>query len=351
VEIIKASRKGKEFSDRHCVSETPSSGGSKIILRFINFEPWQSMHMQRNASSDTILYFVDGNAYALLRDGVMLVGPKEAVYVPKLSSYGILADENDLTVVAIHGPSPIIEQIPGVQFQCPECGLEAPLTTDTTNGEINMCPRCETMVKLTKGPERFLAEKTTEGTTRETTQDSGTLPESGIASFESGSSSEPTFTDPQTSSEQPHEQPQIDMTIINFEPWQSMPMQRNVSSDTMLYIVRGQGIAFVEDDEQSVKENEAIHIPTGSAYALLAADNHMIVMMAQGPIPVEISEVKGFEYFCPACGLETPVTTNTWNDCITVCPRCNIKLQLKKTEQGFLAEETTEKAPTQAEAQ
>ena len=345
MKIIKVSRKEGEFSDRHYVSETPSARG-KIALNLINFEPWQAMPMQRNAGSDTILYFIDGNAYALLRDGVMLVGPGEAVYVSKHSSYGILAGENDLTVMAIHG-SPVVrvELIPGMQFRCPECGLEAPLTTDTINGEINMCPRCETMVKLIKGPEGFLAEKTLGDETQGTMQEPGTGAGSGIG-LDSGSLSDPESADPQA----PVSEPQMDLTIINFEPWQAMPMQRNAGSDTMLYIVRGQGIAFVEDDEQSIRANEAIHIPAGSAYALLAADNRMVVMMAQGPIPVETSEIKGFEYFCPTCGLETPVTTNTEDGCITVCPRCNIKLRLEKTEQGFLAGKTMEKTPTEAEA-
>jgi glyoxylate utilization-related uncharacterized protein len=128
-------------------------------------------------------------------------------------------------------------------------------------------------------------------------------------------------------------------------------MHKNPDSDTLLYVVQGQGIMFIDNEEKSVDSNEAIYVPAGSLYAIMAADNPMTVMSVQGPVPVQSQDVEGLEYDCPICDLETPVTSNTFDGCVTVCPRCNVKLKLKKEGDKFKAEETTEKAPTEAEAQ
>jgi hypothetical protein len=81
----------------------------------------------------------------------------------------------------------------------------------------------------------------------------------------------------------------------------------------------------------------------------MAADNDMVVVSMQCPTPVEAEVFGNLGYNCPVCDLGTPVTTSTFDGCVTVCPRCNVKLKLTEEEDGFRAEETTEPAPTEAE--
>lgn len=322
----------EQFSDRQFYRENPMKT-DKIAFSLYDFEPWQALPMQRNPGSDTIMYFVDGDAFMLINDGVFAVSPGDAMYVPASATYGILAAENDLNVVAVQSPKPVkVEKAAGLVFRCPDCGLEAPLTTGTVDGDVNMCPRCETMVKLSKQPQSFRAEKTEEAPPEETE----------IVVETTTSATETEVIEPRAT---------MEFGVIDFQPWQALSMHQNPDSDTLLYVVQGQGILFVGDEEKSVDDNEAIYVPAGTAYGIMAADNPMTVMSVQGPVPVQSQDVSGLEYDCPICNLETPVTANTDDGCVTVCPRCNVKLKLRKEADRFKAEETTEPAPTEAEAQ
>lgn len=321
----------EEFRDRQFYRESPLKTG-KIAFSLYDFEPWQALQMQRSPDSDTILYFVDGEAYMLINDAVYSVGPGDAMYVPAGMTYGVLAGGNDLNVAAIKSPKPQqVQQENGLFFRCPDCDLEAPLTTGTENGDINMCPRCETMVKLTKEASGFKAEKTQESPPEET----GPVAETGQQA--PAGRGEPSA--------------RMEFGVLDFQPWQALPMRRHPDSDTLLYVAQGIGILFVEDELQTVGANEAVYVPANSAYGILSADNQLTIMSVQGPVPVKTEEIRGLEYSCPICRLQTPVTSNTSEGCITVCPRCNVKLKLTKAEELFKAEETTEPAPTEAEAQ
>jgi hypothetical protein len=75
----------------------------------------------------------------------------------------------------------------------------------------------------------------------------------------------------------------------------------------------------------------------------------MIAVAVQCPVPIESIAFENLGYNCPVCDLGTPVTSNTFSGCVTVCPRCNVKLKLTKLDEGFEAEETAEPAPASAE--
>ncbi len=144
-------------------------------------------------------------------------------------------------------------------------------------------------------------------------------------------------------------QAKIAFSVYEFQPWQVLPMHRNPGNDTLLFVAAGQGIMLLNDEEQSFDDNTVVYVPADATYGMMAADNEMVVVSMQCPVPVEAEVFDGLGYNCPVCDLGTPVTTNTFDGCVTVCPRCNVKLKLKEEENGFLAEETTEPAPTEAE--
>jgi quercetin dioxygenase-like cupin family protein len=190
----------EQFSDRQFYRESPLKT-NKLSLSLYDFEPWQSLPMQRNPGSDTIMYFVDGDAFMLINDGVFSVSPGDAMFVPANSVYGVLAGENDLNVVAVQCPKPVeAEKEQGLIFRRPQCELEAPLTTGTETGDINMCPRCETMVKLTKQPNSYRAEKTEEAPPEEKLEEK--------------------ITEPTLSAEgQGEPQARMEFGVIDFQPW------------------------------------------------------------------------------------------------------------------------------------
>jgi quercetin dioxygenase-like cupin family protein len=141
----------------------------------------------------------------------------------------------------------------------------------------------------------------------------------------------------------------VAFSAFDFQPWQVLPMHQNPDSDTILYVAAGQGIMFLDDEEQSVDAGMAVYVPAGATYGLLAGDYATIAVAVQCPVPVASRAFENLGYNCPVCDLGTPVTTNAGSGCVTVCPRCNVKLKLTKLADGFEAEETSEPAPASAE--
>lgn len=338
METVKVLR-DEEFSDRRFYKVSPFKT-DKIALSIYDFEPWQTMPMHRNPRNDTVLYVVQGQGTAFINDDRYPVNPNTAIYITANSTYGILAGENDMIVISVQGPTPVESNFDSdLSFSCPVCQLEAPVTTKAYDGCTMACPRCNTGLKLTKEAEGFkasamsephltgAAEEATSGNEMEQAREEEAVPGEELAYAK------------------------MDVNILDFAPWQALPMNRSQGSDTMLYIVQGQGIMFVNDEELSVDSSMAVYVPASSAFGVLAAEDGMIAVAVQGPTPVEVEVDRSLEYECPVCRTETPVTTNTFSDCITVCPRCNIKLKLTKEAEGFSAEETTEKTPAEAEAQ
>lgn len=332
--------RAEEFSPDKFLKENPLKT-DRVAFSIYNFKPWQALPMHRHPRNDTVLYIVEGEGNMYINDEVTTIDPDAAIYVPSGVSYGILSGENDMVLVSIQGPAPVesvFEET--LEYDCPVCYLKTPLTTDAADDCLTQCPRCNTMLRLAKEAEVFKAEKM-EGSSPEWTGAAGENIEVDVV--------EEVIADPEGHVKA--EPAKIALNVYNFQPWMAMPMRRHPDSDTMLYIVNGQAIMFVDDEEMSVDPNMAIYVPAGSTYGILSADNEMVVISVQGPTPVRTELAETLEYDCPICNLETPVTVNTYDGCITVCPRCNIKIKLTQTEDRFKAEETREPAPTEVSVQ
>ncbi len=361
----------EEFSDREPGRLSPFKTG-RIAFNILDLEAWQTLSMQRHAGSDSVLLVVDGEGMMFIDNDSFSLEPGEAVYVPAGAGYGMLAGDNDMIVIASRGPLPIeTEMIRGKEYRCPACDLETPVPARVvTDNAETMCPRCEARLRLKKEADRLIAteigppafvvtekETAAQGTMsagpagEETTVKGGNGKE--IVGMEIEQAWEPVW---EASGEQAvsgkEEQDQvarIAFSAFTFEPWQVLPMHKNPDSDTILYVASGQGIMYLDDEEQSVDAGTALYVPAGATYGLLAGDYDMIAVAIQCPVPVESQTFENLGYNCPVCDLGTPVTTNTFSGCVTVCPRCNIKIKLTKLDDGFEAEETTEPAPASAE--
>jgi len=246
-----------------------------------------------------------------------------------------------MIVTASQGPAPVETEIDrAAGFRCPACGLETPTSRNTADGAEVACPRCEARLKLRREMEGFRADET------------GPPQFAGPAMGERGTPGSPGDGEAileAGESEAAGRQARVAFILYEFGPWQVLPMRTNPGSDTILYVARGQGIMLMDDEERSVDAETAVYAPAGATYGLIAGDNAMTVAAVQCPLPVETRAFEDLGYSCPACGLGTPVTTSTFSGCVTVCPRCNVKLKLRKTDGGFEAEETSEPAPASAE--
>ncbi len=338
----------EQFSDRQFYRENPLKT-DKIAFNIYDFEPWQALPMHRHPGSDTILLAVQGSGTIFMRDSVFSLEESEAVYVPANDAFGVLAGENDMIVIAAQGPTPLETQyIKELEYRCPACDLETPLATGSESGKETTCPRCNARLRLAKEADRFKAEEISkpefiavapdvvEVDVEEEVTAAGTGPGGEMAGGGNGAGEKET-------------QAKIAFSVYEFQPWQVLPMHRNPGNDTLLFVAAGQGIMLLNDEEQSFDDNTVVYVPANATYGMMAADNEMVVVSMQCPVPVEAEVFDGLGYNCPVCDLGTPVTTNTFDGCVTVCPRCNVKLKLKEEENGFLAEETTEPAPTEAE--
>ncbi len=345
-------KREEEFSDRQFYRESPLKT-DKIAFNIYDFEPWQDLPMCRHTGSDTILLAVQGDGTMYMDGDAFALEEGEAVYVPAGTQYSVLAGENDMVLVLAQGPTPVeVDCDTALQFQCPACGLNAPVTTDTEDGASLTCPRCDAALKLSRTAEGFKAQEAGPPKLIEGTAEAPGTPSVGQPTMPGEESEEEIVVDvPEGESAvvEGGEPAKIAFSSYNFEPWQVLPMHRNPGSDTVLYFAVGQGIVFLDDELATVDPEMAVYVPAGATYGIMAADEDMVVVALQCPVPVEAEVFGDLGYNCPVCDLGTPVTTNTDTGCVTVCPRCNVKLKLTKVEDGFTAEETTEPAPASAE--
>jgi DNA-directed RNA polymerase subunit RPC12/RpoP len=91
----------------------------------------------------------------------------------------------------------------------------------------------------------------------------------------------------------------------------------------------------------------AIYVPSNSMHAVLSLDKDAVLISVIGPQPVESLYTRGHEYYCPACGLETPAANV---DVVVACPRCHAKLRLEKAGDFVEAAEIAGETPPGAEA-
>ena len=353
----------EEFSDRGPNRENPFKT-NRIAFNIYDFQPWQAMPMRRHKNSDSVLLVIQGDGMMFMDDDNFSLEQGEAVYVPAGACYGILAGDNDMVVISSQGPMPVeTETGRGMEYRCPACDLETPVSGRITDNIETTCPRCDARLRLSREAERLRAEEIgppsfieagagAKGMTgaggEETTAQGEEGPEILEQEMEEAAA-RATNEQGGHGAEEKDKAARIAFSAYDFEPWQVLPMHMNPESDTVLYVASGQGIMYLNDEEQSVDAGMAVYVPAGATYGILAGDNDMIAVAVQCPVPIESMAFENLGYNCPVCDLGTPVTSNTFTGCITVCPRCNVKLKLTKQEDGFEAEETTEPAPASAE--
>lgn len=351
----------EEFSDRGPSRENPFKT-NRIAFNIYDFEPWQAMPMLRHPRSDSVLLVIQGEGMMFMDDDNFSLEQGEAVYVPAGACYGVLAGENDMVVISSQGPTPVdTETGRGLEYRCPACDLQTPVSSGIADSAETMCPRCEARLRLKKEADRFSAEEigppafteAKQGAAEMTRPGAGETPPSEkgleILEAEMEEAAEAAGEQAGHAAEEKGEPARVAFSAYDFEPWQVLPMHMNPESDTILYFAHGQGIMYLNDEEQSVDAGIAVYVPAGATYGILAGDYDMVAVAVQCPVPVESRTYENLGYNCPVCDLGTPVTTNTFSGCVTVCPRCNVKLKLTKLEEGFEAEETAEPAPASAE--
>ena len=147
--------------------------------------------------------------------------------------------------------------------------------------------------------------------------------------------------------ESPLKTDKVLFNVYSFKPWQALGTHKHPANDEIFFVVDGRCIFFLEGESRSLGENMAIYVPSNSKHAVLSLDTDTVLISVIGPQPVESIYTRGHEYYCPACGLDTP-TANA--DGVVTCPRCRVKLKLAKAGDFIEADEIAEETPPGAEA-
>jgi mannose-6-phosphate isomerase-like protein (cupin superfamily) len=141
----------------------------------------------------------------------------------------------------------------------------------------------------------------------------------------------------------------VAFNVYNFQPWQALSMHKHPDSDEVFYVIEGSCLIFADGERKKVEANHAAYVPSGTVHAILSCGQPSMIISVQGPTPIYSIYGKGLEYFCPRCGLETPLETDANSGEITRCPRCRTTLKLTAAGEAFTAEiiegQVTKEAP------
>ena len=129
----------------------------------------------------------------------------------------------------------------------------------------------------------------------------------------------------------------VAFNVYSFQPWQALSMHRHPGSDEIFYVIEGRCQFYVDREDRLIERGNAVYVPSGSGHALLACEGGATIISVQGPQPV-MSIYGNLEYFCPNCGLETPLPRGTATGDTRTCPRCKIKVKLTEAGAAFDAE-------------
>lgn len=127
-------------------------------------------------------------------------------------------------------------------------------------------------------------------------------------------------------------------------------MHRHPDSDEIYYVVEGSCLIYAGPEHRKVRANHAAYIPSDTMHAVLSCGRCATLLSVQGPTPISSVYGKGLEYFCPRCGLETPIGTGTVSGETVKCPRCRTMIRLTATGKAFTAEIAEKAAAGEARA-
>ncbi|HTY91177.1 MAG TPA: cupin domain-containing protein [Methanocella sp.] len=141
----------------------------------------------------------------------------------------------------------------------------------------------------------------------------------------------------------------VAFSVYSFQPWQALSMHRHTNSDEVFYVVGGRCLFYVGSETRPVGPGHAVYVPSGAGHAVLSCEKGATLLSVQGPRPVT-SIYGNLEYFCPACGLETPLPEGTATGDVTRCPRCKTAVRLAEAGAAFDAEPAAAGRPDEARA-
>jgi quercetin dioxygenase-like cupin family protein len=125
--------------------------------------------------------------------------------------------------------------------------------------------------------------------------------------------------------------------VYTFRPWQALSMHRHPANDEVFYVIDGRCLFYVGGEKRAVDAGNGVYVPAGAGHAALSCEGGATLISVQGPQPVT-SIYGNLVYFCPACGLETPLVEGSGTGDLRRCPRCKTTVRLSEAGAAFDAE-------------
>ena len=126
-------------------------------------------------------------------------------------------------------------------------------------------------------------------------------------------------------------------------------MHRHPGTEEIFYVIEGRCLFYVDKEKKLIEKGNAVYVPADSRHAVLSCERGATLISVQGPQPV-MSIYGKLEYFCPACGLETPLPEGTATGDLERCPRCKIWVRLFEAGVSFAAEPVDKEPGEEARA-
>jgi len=133
----------------------------------------------------------------------------------------------------------------------------------------------------------------------------------------------------------PLETEKIVFNTFFFAPRQILPFHKHPQTDELFYIIEGTGEFTVGNEQIIVSKFSAVYGPSNIFHGIVnSGDSNLIMISVQGPKPVETIYAENSTVICPVCKQEVILKSDIKEGDKIVCPRCQAKLKITKSEEN-----------------
>lgn len=144
----------KQFDQKNMLKKNPLNTDKFVFNTFL-LAPRQVLKMHKHPASDELFYIAEGKGQFVAVDAKFPVAAGSAVYGPADAMHGLVnSGDTGMVVISVQSPKPVNTVFAEkASVKCPMCGQENIVPQNAKPGDIIICPRCGTRIKLAKDKE------------------------------------------------------------------------------------------------------------------------------------------------------------------------------------------------------
>lgn len=140
-----------EFAAEKFLKKVPLTT-DKLAFNTFFFKPRQILPFHKHPATDELFFIVEGTGEFTVGNEQVTVGATGTVYGPAGVFHGLVnSGTGSLVMISVQGPKPIESVFADyATVVCPVCKQEFILKADAKVGDVVVCPRCQSSIKLSK---------------------------------------------------------------------------------------------------------------------------------------------------------------------------------------------------------